>query len=282
MNMNSFFLILVLVFVRVQGSSVSPTATYVDQIDQLVGDAQKRHFTAEFFKDPQNLKILNRGVQNDSFGVLSVFINFWNDCCCFEYTTLEPNIFDTHLKKIKFYTKFPSVEFKMENFIRDLSTFLTTYDIYFKNGHITNGKSMDEMVEMMIDSLNLLDPRNWDEEFFAKLQKAFKNEDFHKVDIPEKVDDTGNKNDGIKGNVGGNKDEKTEKNGNKPNGGSKNSQKGKRIRKVDTNVNAAIKIDSGGNENNESGNIGYYIFFAILIVLNLVVLFVILFLRYKK
>jgi hypothetical protein len=81
----SFFLFFVLIFVRVHTSSVSPMPNLVKRIDKLVPEAQKRTFTAEFFRDPDNLEILNKAVKNDFENVRKVFKVMWNACFAFNW-----------------------------------------------------------------------------------------------------------------------------------------------------------------------------------------------------
>jgi hypothetical protein len=273
-----FFLFLAFICVRVYTSSVPPTATFVDEIHRLVPDAQKRNFTAEFFRDPKNLETINEGVKNDFENVHKVLFKIWRKCLDFTFVTPNPsvkNVVRESFDKVFFYIQCSADEFSVDNFIRELAAFLKTYNEYYiQQGRFARGgKTIGEMVDPMILSLKYLDPNNWDKEFFAKLQKALKNEDFKK-DHPEKVNESGIKNDDTKGENKGSC------------GVKKDSQKGKKTQKVSNNgnennaENEAIKGNEEGNESNGIGIIGYI--FAFFIIFNVVILVVILILRYKK
>jgi hypothetical protein len=247
----SFFLFLVLVFVIVHASSVSSIATCVEEIDGLVPDAQKKPFIVKFFKDPKNLEILNEAVKNDVPRVQNIFIEIWNCCLVGSWIKCpETTIFGAHEAALYSHIICSPNKFTLEDAVRDLAAYLKTYDDLYKKGYIFGGKPIGEMVDTMIGSLKELKPENWDKEFFAKLQKAFKNEDYRTE--AEKVDDSGNKNDG------------------------ENDENKGDVKKDGNNGN------SGGNGNNGSGhNLLYYVLaiFLILLVVGAVVFFI---LRHKN
>jgi hypothetical protein len=191
----SIFLFLVLVFVRVYTSSVPPMTTFVDQIDKLVPDDKKREFTAGFFRDPKNLEILNEQVEEDFLRVQNALIYIWDTCLEITYTPPDPDPLEICNEKLGFYFICSVDDFKLENFVEELATYLKLYIDYQEKGYIIGGgKSIGEIVDTMIGSLKMLNPKNWNKEFFAKLRKAFKNEDYQKVDETENLDDTNDKN----------------------------------------------------------------------------------------
>jgi hypothetical protein len=237
----SFFLFLVLVFVRVHASSVSHIATYVDEIDKLVPAGQKKPFIVKFFKDPKNLEILNKIVQNDVPSVQNVFIEIWNRCLrCSCQQCLEIKYYNTNRDAFLSHLNCPD-KFSLEDAVRDLAAFLETYDYFYRKGLSSGGMPIGQMVDTMIGSLKNLNPENWDKEFFAKLQKAFNNEDYRTE--TEKVDD-GGKKDSNK-----NDDGKSE---NKGNGVGNDNQTGDNTEKVDDGGN---KNDDGKNENKGNGGV---------------------------
>jgi hypothetical protein len=194
----SIFLFLALVFIRVYTSSVSPMASFVNRINALVPNEQRRDFTAEFFRDPKNLEILNKTIKNDFLNVRRVLKYIHRSCFLFRYNPPEPDPLEVRNDELLSHFQSSVHDFKLENFVGDLAAFLETYNDYSQKGYITEGKkSIVEIFDLMISSLEKLNPNRWNKKFFAKLQKAFKNEDYQTGDETEKADDTNDKNDGV-------------------------------------------------------------------------------------